>query len=486
MQLKDHNTSKSSKQKEMMPMKQPKMAECHYCHLKNHPSCHTRRQNQDVHPCQFREARICENYLHYDCMIKGLNSKLKESGIKVSDSIMRKYKFGGLYFCSDHIQPNYISHMSITLLPEEENMTLQDYSKKYFPPDDQGRMKSHDNERLKDIRNNVENSYFHGRTMDGYIDLLKKQLKKAQSCHHTEWIQGIKTQLSQRNRWKKVIDDEVKAWPIGEVNLLMYDTTKKGRFGTFTAKVGKNGNIQELSYSWVHNVFHWRYIVWVKSKANIWHDVPVGKSREDRLSLPKCGHINFIPSTHNYPQMWLRQDKGQDVCAYASMASALFHSGDNETAVKMKEQVTSGNGIIMDGKSRDAFLKILRSSQMFQLKIHNKMDLRMFMKYNSGVVTSALLIGSDGGSNHCVATWNHFLFDSNCSHAVPLTEIALNWCVDCNEEGTICVGVKNVYELIPKNPRKFRRKKRNWMARKKRKTKREQGLHNVDMRLIIV
>ena len=134
---------------------------------------------------------------------------------------------GGCTFCSDHIQPNYISHMSITLLPEEENMTLEDYSKKYFPPGDQGGMKSHDNERLKDIRNNVENSYFHGRTMDGYIDLLKKQLTKAKSCRHTEWIQGIKTQLSQRNRWKKVIDDEVKAWPIGEVNLLMYDTTKK-------------------------------------------------------------------------------------------------------------------------------------------------------------------------------------------------------------------------------------------------------------------
>ena len=62
------------------------------------------------------------------------------------------------------------------------------------------------------------------------------------------------------------------------------------------------------------------------------------------------------------------------------------------------------------------------------------------------------------------------LFDSNCSHAVPLTDIALNWCVDCNEEGTTCVGVKHVYELIPimNNSRRFKRKKRNWMAREKK------------------
>ena len=120
--------------------------------------------------------------------------------------------------------------------------------------------------------------------------------------------------------------------------------------GLFEGKVGINGNIPELTYLWVNDVFHWKYIIWVKTKSNIWHDVPVGVSRGNDDLLPKWGPKNWSPPIHYYPQMWLKQDKGQDVCAHASIVSALFHAGDNETAEKLRERVSTGKGLILNDK----------------------------------------------------------------------------------------------------------------------------------------
>ena len=63
----------------------------------------------------------------------------------------------------------------------------------------------------------------------------------------------------------------------------------------------------------------------------------------------------------------------------------------------------------------------------------------------SGVVISALLVGSDGSSNHRVAIYNGWIFDSNCDSAFPLTQDNLNWCVDGYKTGVTCTGIKDTY-----------------------------------------
>ena len=75
------------------------------------------------------------------------------------------------------------------------------------------------------------------------------------------------------------------------------------------------------------------------------------------------------------------------------------------------------------------------------------MDICILQKECSGVV-SAIPVGADGSCNHRVAFWKNWLFDSNLSNAVPMTQDHLNWCVDSNNSGSICVGLKDAYELV--------------------------------------
>ena len=57
------------------------------------------------------------------------------------------------------------------------------------------------------------------------------------------------------------------------------------------------------------------------------------------MVLPQCGPKDWAPPTHTYPSMWLKQTPGNNMCAYASIASVLFHSGDKKTANNMKKYV---------------------------------------------------------------------------------------------------------------------------------------------------
>ena len=90
---------------------------------------------------------------------------------------------------------------------------------------------------------------------------------------------------------------------------------------------------------------------------------------------------------------------------------------------------------------------------------YKTMDLSILQTQRSGVV-SAIVVGSDGSCNHRVAIWNNWCFDSNCLSAVLLTWENINWCVDGDESGTICVGIKDAYELISETRCSGRRKRR--------------------------
>ena len=126
----------------------------------------------------------------------------------------------------------------------------------------------------------------------------------------------------------------------------------------------------------------------------------------------------------------------------------------------MKTYVAKGQGFIKHEKDQRVFEDHLKSSKTFnRLEIHKKMDICILQKERSGVV-SAILVGSDGSCNHRVAFWKNWLFDSNLSNAVPLTQDHLNWCVDSNISGIICVGLKDAYELVSECRTSGRRRRR--------------------------
>ena len=69
-------------------------------------------------------------------------------------------------------------------------------------------------------------------------------------------------------------------------------------------------------------------------QAPKWCPVPDGKSRDTFKSkvnnrdtcnsIPILGPGKWTPLLDIYPPMWLKQTPGSDVCAYASIASALY------------------------------------------------------------------------------------------------------------------------------------------------------------------
>jgi len=158
------------------------------------------------------------------------------------------------------------------------------------------------------------------------------------------------------------------------------------------------------------------------------------------------------------------------VCAYASMASALHYSGDTITAIALKEYVDKGDGNISSEQDLNNFKLALISSRMYNTMTEHK---RMKMAdIKRGVVISALLVGSDGSSNHRVAIYNDWIFDSNCDWAFPLTQDNLNWCVDGYLSGVTCTGIKDTYNLENVMKSGGRRKRRHNNKKKKKRMKR--------------
>ena len=116
--------------------------------------------------------------------------------------------------------------------------------------------------------------------------------------------------------------------------------------GYFEGMVGTVS--QELSFRWVRSesVFDQRYVDYVVSNSRRWFTVPEGNSRKENNPIPVLGPMNWVAPTKDYPPMWLRQCPGNEVCAYASMASALYYAGDTVTANQLKRKVDAGYGCL--------------------------------------------------------------------------------------------------------------------------------------------
>lgn len=138
----------------------------------------------------------------------------------------------------------------------------------------------------------------------------------------------------------------------------------------------------------------------------------------------------------------IRYPQGKaDTCVFSSAASALEYYGDQFGATKL-----AGN-IDQSSKHLDpmALLHDIIDSSVVGWHCQG---LRPLSTYNILEVhplpTTVKLEGSDGSVNHAITIVAGYIFDSNESHALPLTIESLDRCV-----GARFVGCLKAIRLIP-------------------------------------
>ena len=163
-----------------------------------------------------------------------------------------------------------------------------------------------------------------------------------------------------------------------------------------------------------------------------WVPVPLGASREGEQMEDR-----FVKSVLvKYPQF----DK--ETCAFTSVASALHYCsatlkmGNKEVASKISN---SSVGFAKGKSARqqlDFIGKLVKDNSTFFKKTQLRSKKKAvetwdsLNKFQPGP-TIIVLLGADGGQNHCVTLVNDLVFDSNCYYAMRLNKETLDWCCNC-------------------------------------------------------
>ena len=206
---------------------------------------------------------------------------------------------------------------------------------------------------------------------------------------------------------------------------------KKGKTITTAAKwIGLTKiqhDIVELEEQWVRSNFPETFIQQVRANAKQetrFLVVPPGDSR------PKNPEELKIPKSPTVPY---KQDDGSKTCLIKSLASALAYLNYSKVASELnsKSRKFSGRTDSWD----IVFQWFYNEWQCFQPKNYNhndKIDLLTLEPSKTKIIVAGL-VGSDGKTDHVVAITDNWIFDSNVSQALPLTEEGLN--TSCRESG---------------------------------------------------
>ena len=89
--------------------------------------------------------------------------------------------------------------------------------------------------------------------------------------------------------------------------------------------------------------------------------------------------------------------------------------------------------------------------------------------FRENQIALIVLMSSDGGASHAVTIANGWIFDSNESVALPLTQQALDYCTWDKTNRTTCVGFHSGYVFTDHKNRIVRPKKRK--KKRQRRTK---------------
>ena len=82
------------------------------------------------------------------------------------------------------------------------------------------------------------------------------------------------------HEWEINIKEELRLIPLQEVNYIMYSRRDGTQFGSFEGQIGQKKVSQKLSYFWVQDMFHEKYLKWLRHHPGNWYQVPRGSSHE--------------------------------------------------------------------------------------------------------------------------------------------------------------------------------------------------------------
>jgi hypothetical protein len=222
----------------------------------------------------------------------------------------------------------------------------------------------------------------------------------------------------------------------------------------------------ELSEDWVEKNFQPDYVQYLQSHLSDKPEfllVPIGSSR----TVATCQEVDNNPIVQ-YQQV------GENLCAFASLSSCLHFIGFQEEASRLNIQWQDYYSqaslkeshwimeLIIDQIQVDPNFYHLRSKYTW-VKLKQNHNILEMEGLNDGDIRWVSLWSEDGGSNHAVGVVGNYIFDCNCTNALPLTQQSLDECC----VNSAFVSIRQGYHFIfkpsthndSKNSKKRKRKK---------------------------
>ena len=249
-------------------------------------------------------------------------------------------------------------------------------------------------------------------------------------------------------------------------------TSQRNTSGTTIFKgKGPHGQGEEtLEYAWVKcNTKKWFLEEIVYPELDKWHKVPLGSAASDSASaVSGSGGGGLLSSAvpfadgsvldAPFPLVPFTQGM-EDICYSYAGANALERAGDHDGAALVAAKKTNlACGVIKNPLGPLA--QFLRdkgwTSEMENSRYpdgatdQHRTGLMSYMINNPYEGSTVAVLRDDTGvADHVIAISGSLIFDSNRSHALPLTRESFGLCVDMDHTGTKCDGIARAMRLVP-------------------------------------
>ena len=238
----------------------------------------------------------------------------------------------------------------------------------------------------------------------------------------------------------------------------------KGCFFALTEGGPMEGEI--VSSDWVKENFHIGYINMLVATQGIWLQVPVGAARDNKyessaeqerqgakrqkqkrqtqngatktkMELAGVSKATFDgrevlkidKMLKDWPEIRFRQGS-RDTCMFSSVASALFFMGLRRTASMLHDQAARSTRKHLNGEKVKLMEEVFAKHEPWLIASGERKEYKSGLlrreDYISDQLTMVVLGCIDGSRNHAVAFFDHWVFDSNETHAMPICDESLN------------------------------------------------------------
>lgn len=207
--------------------------------------------------------------------------------------------------------------------------------------------------------------------------------------------------------------------------------------------VSECGKRRRLDLEFVNSNFRKKFINKCLQHREKIHTVDAGAPRD--VSPAMAASLSPIANPIvRYPQM------GRETCVMSSFASALSHFNDPKAERIMASAISSSEMT----EDRFVFLvDLLNSSNLkFRVRKYKNRVLNILDDF-SCFPTVIRLAGKDGSLCHSVTTAGKWLFDSNLSHARPISLPLLDWCCSSDTVSSQFSHVAFALRLTAERPR---------------------------------